>query len=391
MQTFIQSYKDSITHGQSEFERILKTILNKEISNDFNQFKNNHKVYTEPLLFALINGVPSPLQLEQIIFGYQEIQNRPKSLKLYFGKDELAYLPNHGYIKSKIKDAYAFANIQNGEITSISLNNHSVDFDFLPLHKICNNDFEIQVNECPVLNHLIEQQDDKKYILKQVTEKALETLKSALIQIQKLQPELYWAFKLTTKKFYLFHSDQYRSMATTSAHGVCFINVAEKSEEDIIFFLEDIAHQCGHVSYYAQTIDKQAYFTINPEVVTMTDLGNEGDLRNIYQAFHGLFTYTTIFSTLIAYAKSKTLTENEEFSFKGRLAFFLRKFTLDIQLFNHREIFTEEGWNYYQFFTSKHHEFINEYAPTIEHFDLSSQPYIFDLELFKAKNAKALV
>src|SRR2546426_2901954 len=106
--------------------------------------------------------------------------------------------------------------------------------------------------------------------------------------MRRATPALFDALHAVTRRIFLYNAELPTSFATMSAHGVAFLNV--KDDNDEVFFVDDLAHQCGHVLFNALTQEKER-FLARPADTPMRDFcHDQEDPRTLYSALHGLFT-----------------------------------------------------------------------------------------------------
>jgi len=75
--------------------------------------------------------------------------------------------------------------------------------------------------------------------------------------MRRATPVLFDALRSVTRRIVLYSADLPNSFATLSAHGVAFLNV--KDDNDEVFFVDDLAHQCGHIMFNALTQEKPRF------------------------------------------------------------------------------------------------------------------------------------
>src|SRR5262249_5907362 len=141
-----------------------------------------------------------------------------------------------------------------------------------------------------------------------------------------LAEELFFA----SRRIVLYRYERPYSFATLSAHGAIFLNVT--GENDEVFFVEDIAHQVAHVLFNALTLNKPRFLSIDPDTSLGTLHGNEHEPRTLYSAYHGLFTYIMIGSTLAALLDRAVFKGRQAHEAMGRLGLIFRKFAFDLAL-----------------------------------------------------------
>lgn len=190
----------------------------------------------------------------------------------------------------------------------------------------------------------------------------------------------------STRHVYLFHACQPHSFASLSAHGAMFLNVPNEADE--VFFLEDMAHQGAHVAFNAMTHDKARYFRVKPHLPMSELLGDAAETRSVYSVFHALYTYVLIADVLGAVLEAGVLDGRQTHELRGRLAYNLLKFRIDLQNLNQPSIFTAKGQLLYRRFMAHclHHSRRHEHV--VRGLDLSNQPYNFSYAHFVQSNLR---
>jgi hypothetical protein len=197
-------------------------------------------------------------------------------------------------------------------------------------------------------------------------------------------PDFWEEVAFVTRYIMLFRAHLPNSFATLSAHGAAFFNVTEDCDE--VFFLEDIAHQCGHVLFNAFTLQKERFLARDP-MTPLADLsGPPGETRKLYSAFHGLFTYTSIGRVLSTCLERQAFDDRQAHEALGRLGFVLRKFKLDLALLNQFSVFTPTGWRCYRIFSTVYDDLQGRYAPLVNPLDYGNQAYVFSYQRFDDRN-----
>ena len=210
-------------------------------------------------------------------------------------------------------------------------------------------------------------------------------LLSALKCIETNTPMFFDAIKHTTREFAIFDSNNYGSFAALHHFGTSFLNLAGQKQNDV-FFLEDIAHQSGHTIYYTLTHDSSKFLKPHQDSLLRDFTNHPSDKRNIYGAFHGLFTYTTILHCLNTALQNKWFKGEKAEDALARIGFYYKKFEQDLVFQGDSRILTGEGWQYYDMFQSGFTKIKKEYYHIIKFFDYSNQDYNFNFQKFQEVN-----
>lgn len=302
---------------------------------------DDDRIFLEPSLFCyFLSEIPQELKinLEQCLWGYISYEKRPSTLKVKSDIFGWINLPNQGYIKT----------------TSNTIS--TLDIDFIKEHIVANcyiPNSTIRLCLHPT-EHLTNQKENLRYEepIQISLEKHRNELESAVIFFQN-HLEYFWRqVEIVTREFVVFSSPDYYSFAGIMQHGTAYFNVENKQKSEV-FFIDDIAHQCGHIIFNTLTYDTQNYLKVPKDYPLNTFSPNPQEIRGVYGAFHGLFTYSTILRSLDVYLeKGLQLDYRLKHEALGRLGFYLRKFKYDLGLLRNSNIFTHAGSELFEEFNS---------------------------------------
>lgn len=208
-------------------------------------------------------------------------------------------------------------------------------------------------------------------------------LELALRQLRETSRELHRLLGIANRRVYFYKATGLNSFASIAFHGATFLNVPKHATKT--YFLDDYAHQGGHVVFNAATMNKEEYLAISPETPLREVGGPASDPRKVYAAFHGLFTYSTIVTALGN--KYCVSTNDDVHELRGRLAFTLLKFRVDLENLGDPGIFTLQGRRFYASFRDCYARTVERFRSELHGLNLSNQPYSFDYGLFLELNA----
>lgn len=202
---------------------------------------------------------------------------------------------------------------------------------------------------------------------------------------QNVTPDFLRLLKTTCRELVVFNSETQYSMAALSYYGVGFINVANETRKEL-FFVDDIAHQCGHVIFHALTLKVENFLKVHKDSPLKEFTYIDGESRTVYGAFHGLFTYTTILHCLDKCLDNSIFHENDKHETIGRLGFYMDKFQKDLEHMNDKRMLTNQGFEFYEMFLSGYKKIKKKYSSLLSSLDYKNQPYLFNYKLFQAIN-----
>ncbi len=333
-------------------------------------------IFLEPTLFCRFLSDIKPeekIPLVQSVLGYMPVQNWPKTILLKADILGLINLPNLGYIRAEPN-------------ATIDLETKQIAINIVPNQFIKNSTIRLCLHPT---DHLTFGQEGIVFDepIEQTLTKNTNSLYEATSFFQKHLPDFWQVLQSVTREFVVFSSSPaYHSFAGIMQHGTAYFNVENKTQT-AVFFIDDIAHQCGHIIFNALTLETDKYLKVPKDQPLNGFVEAPNETRGVYGAFHGLFTYTTILNGL-----DKVLDLENEFTDDlcheaiGRMGFYIQKFMMDLKSMGNTDILTEEGINYWKQFAEGCQYIAQKYGDILQPLDYSNQPYTFQYDLFKTLN-----
>lgn len=343
----------------------------------------NDEVFLEPALFAWLTSKRPALPLDQVLFGLSVVSRRPKSISVVTDGLGRAFLPGLGWVETGL--AYDQVTLHTDEHAHPG---YAIKAGTCPqavtklLHHGKTHGISLYERQHPLLRRFF--LDDSNLTDATPQSEFLTPIESALDLIRAMDSTVYRWITLTTKVIQLYSAHQPNSFATLSAHGAAFCNVDTNS--DAIFFVDDLAHQCGHIIFNAVTLQKYEYLSIEPHSPLSELVQRPDETRDVYSAFHGLFTYTLITRMMDHLLTSGDLSVCDAHHCRGRMAFYLGKFYTDLMNLQNPDIFSEKGKFLYVSFARCYEELRERHAHEVHDLDLSNQPYTFSSKNFITAN-----
>jgi hypothetical protein len=366
--------------NQNEIINTIKILIYKENRHLLEKVNfDDDNIFLEPLLFAYFNSKKSNFfpndMLKEILQGYF-LEKEEVEIKFSYNSSNVAYIPNIGYFN-------------NGEKKC-----------FDPIFIIENTQIELLKRPIKLLENIFRTNTDELINEKEIVidnnlfEKNINALTNAFKFIKENSPDQYKLIEENCKKVIMFKTNpnNINSFATINAHGIAFFNVYQ-DEYDEVFFVDDIAHQTGHIILTTFFYDKKAIFKIDEEQ-NIGRLLKINDNRSIHILLHAFYTYYTTFMCLDDCLKNNYFNEAQKKEAIARIGFYLNKCTLDIQIFDQiinnfkgiEFILTSKGIQIYLLIRSKYVEIFNKWNSTTKYFDYRNQAYNFTLKNFKELN-----
>jgi hypothetical protein len=362
---------------QTEIVDTIKLLMCKESSNLLDKLNlDDDNTFLEPLLFIYLNSKKDALfpkqMLNEILQGYH-LEKSEIKIKHSYNKENVAYLPKIGYFrKDEIKpfDTIIILPKTNFEV---------ITYQIINLKYIFRDFNNIVIDESKIIISKMLYEDNKK------------SLSSALSNIKQYSNNHYSLIEKCCKKIVLFKTDpkNTNSFATINAHGIAFLNVYQK-EYDEVFFIDDIAHQTGHIIMTTLSFKRKEYFLIDENENIKSITNNPKEYRSLYILFHALYTYYTTTLCLDNCLSNNCFDEKKTHEAEGRVGFYLIKYKLDLDSFmevaNHYNglemVLTKKAIFIFQMISEQFIQIRNKYYSTLKEFSYKNQPYNFTYKEF---------
>jgi hypothetical protein len=371
----------NIESNQTEIINTIKLLIYKENPSLLEKIDfDDDDIFLEPLLFfyfnyKIENSLPTEL-LAEFMQGFF-ISKEKLKINYSFFENEIAYLPKLGYFKKN--DPSFFEPTYIVDNTNIEVLKYSGNL----LRSIFKNSSDNVISGSDIIfdNSLFE--------------KNISYLTNAFLFIKEDSNDHFKLIEKCCKKILLFKTDpsNTNSFATIQAHGIAFLNVYQ-DKYDEVFFIDDIAHQTGHIILTTLFHNRKAIFKIDEEQ-NVEDLLKLKDHRTVYILFHALYTYYTTLLCLdnsLTNCKFNKLQEKEAI---GRIGFYLNKCGFDLNRFEKINIFyngienvlTEDGKDIYNLIIEQYLQISKKWQSIIKEFDYSNQTYNFTFKNFEKLNS----
>jgi len=365
---------------QTEIINIIKLLIYKENSKLLKKIDfDDDNVFLEPLLFTYFNcknnhNIPNEI-LHEIMQGYFVKRKEIKICSTY-NSNEFVYVPQIGYFKCG----------DDNFIESISIiKNTKIELLKYPI-KLLETIFKNPKGE------FIRKEDI--VINKSLIEKNINALTNAFNYIKENSPKQFELIELCCKKVLVFKTnpENTNSFATINAHGIAFLNVYQ-DDYDEVFFVDDIAHQTGHIILTTFFHDRKSIFKIDEEQI-LGDFLSKKDNRSIYVLIHAFYTYYATLICLDDCLKNNVFKESQEKEAIGRIGFYLKKCAKDFNNFDAitthfkgiDKVLTSTGIEIYSMIKDKYQEIYFKWNSKTKDFDYSNQTYNFAFKNFKERN-----
>lgn len=354
--------------NQTEITDVIKLLIYKENPDLLEKIDfDEDDIFLEPLLFAYFNSKKSNLfkkeMLEEIMQGSFK-ESETVKLEFSYNKNEVAYIPNIGHFKK-------------GENTP-----------YEPILKMW--DFEILKEVHPVMEryfieyykgHIV----NRNPLYNSVWQENHKELEKAILIIKEHLPKFYQELVFANRKIYLHDNPKILNFTTVETLGMLYFYVIGK--DNLLYFIEELIHQGSHNFLYYVVHNRKDYFKIDVDNLIMRDFTKqEWDYRNIYGAYHGLYTVAKRLECFDILLSNNVFSGKEKHELLGRLTDQFSRFRTGLELLNFDEVFTKKGQDFYFEYDTKCLNILKKYRILPSIFDLSNRDLDFRYEDFCTLN-----
>ena len=373
---------------ESYVERLFS--LNSDLTEKYVESLEGN-IFLDPHIVLKILYDPVPeVSLESLLLGYLKNQFFPEQIKLYTNQEGNTYIPRYGDILTDYPNQVIQASLKKNENKfHLTIAGKAISYQFRPINRL----YEI---DCEVLS-IFDPYFRDKFGFTRLDLKLDENLNRTCSQysaeldkaIGLIKEKNHWFFeliKIVMRKFLIHQIDDFRSCASLSSPGVSFIHV--KHGDDVVFFMEEVIHQCSHNLFYIAIKNGQECFNFDAKETRMSSLtGNTNDQRTAFGAFHSLFTLSNITLILPTYLDHKDLNAKQVFELKGRLSDNTKRFQTSLNEFHSIENqLTGLGKQILKHCNAVYDYVIQNYSNLVYSYDTSNQPYVFSFHKFLELN-----
>jgi hypothetical protein len=184
----------------------------------------------------------------------------------------------------------------------------------------------------------------------------------------------------------LFSGNDIDSFATTRLFGTALLRI--KCDESAGFFIEELAHQCGHILFAALTQEPATFYVLDPStpLAVATPIA---DYRTVDVLCHAVFTECAMCVCLGHSLEQSIDVSSLRNEMLGRLGFALRRLYADLRtLLTIQHVFTPKGQAWCQVFVHYLEYAVARWGRATAELHYHNQPYGFDVKAFRAANPR---
>lgn len=392
---FVHLIAHRATLGQEELALLIRALICR-VSPDLMERLDftDDRIFLEPTLFAFFHAEAPSVPLEQLLFGYMDDRRKPQRVRIASDAQGVAYLPNLGYLYT-LQPACEMSLHWEGSLPCswLELEGQRVPFRYRDILRIPGTmpgmGIELYRTCPPLFRDFFRDPQGRPVDSAHIDVAGIARAKSGQVRdacavIDTYASDYFASIRNNVRGILVYDAPHPYSFATLGAHGVAFLNARPSSSP--VFFVEDILHQCGHIIFNAATVNKGEVLALDPET-PLCDITDLDDYHgSLYEAFHGLFTQTSINTCLRHWSDSASLSGSHLHELRGRISDDMKRFAAAIHALQQRNFYTELGWDMFCHFRNTFVCLYQAQRELIERFDTSNQPYVFDYDKFLERN-----
>jgi HEXXH motif-containing protein len=338
--------------------------------------RSDDRTFLEPLLFAYLTGADEVLAPEQLVLSSLE-HGETMTVPVVANERGVVSVPGIGdWSTDRANARLQLRWAGNGRVSSLASTDGPVVSQFEPPVWIMGRDIDVCRYPHPLLTRLYVD-DDGLVVTPEVSEviaRHASQLARAFTILSEVFEEYAAIVRAVTRRVMLFHGPAPNSFASLAAHGMVFLNT--RPEDDEVFFVEDLLHQCGHVVFNAATPDQQRLFSIDPNTPIGAHTGVDDDTRSIYVLLHGVFTEAAMVDGMDRCLEADVFPSRQRHELQGRLAYALRRFAADLRYLLSAGVLAREGAALVAALVATYED-VSQRRRDLATLRLSNQPYAF--------------
>ncbi|GAA3630059.1 hypothetical protein [Flavivirga jejuensis] len=375
--------------GQKKLAEKIKFLIYKTAPDLFSYLDfNNDDTFLNPYLFTYFVCEEKSLTLEQILIKNLVAFSNENEIEVYVNKEGVIELPGIGYLQTDVTNTKLTLRTESfPDSFDLTQRGKEIKYKFEPSMFVLNREIELSFYNNPYLNYFLtgSSNADSKFEIPFFSKTYIKEIENSFILIKQHLPKYYSKLVKAVKRIVIYRHDMPFSFASLGCHGTIFLNVPKNSNE--IFFSEDLIHQGGHVIFNAISETKN-FMNISKETLMVNLNNNDRDTRNVFEVLHGIYTETWMNLFWNSCNEKNDFTQEMTFEMLGRFTYILTRFGYDLKGLSFENIFSSMGEELFKWFMDVYESIVNHNYKLISKYDISKQPYCFDLELFKKDNPR---
>jgi hypothetical protein len=353
-------------------------------------------IYLEPLLFAYFNHANRDqcATLPQLLYGYLDATARPASIPVVSTGDGVIYLPQIGYLKTSLPHARLDLVCNNG-VFCLEHDGQKVAYTFEERFMVADGQLEVYRYNHPLFapyympyDRWVNDLPPVAVDVEGAVKRHILHVERALAILKQYSPALYEEILATNRRITLFHNPAVNCFVTLEAHGAIFLTTIPDNDE--VFFVEELIHQCSHNAFNAILFDKASYFKIDVEHEILGEhLNKKSESRTLYSAIHGLYTVVKRYEVFDVLYSADVFRGRQKHEFLGRIGDLTKRLHTGLDDLNFDQVYTPKGFEMFQQLRQVGDEKAKRLQAVEDMFDFSNQPAEFSYAKFAELNPLA--
>jgi hypothetical protein len=392
-----ETFRQDIVNSRGIIADTMKVLLYNHATELFEGLDfDQDDIFLEPLLFAYFNhGHRDPcVTLEQLLFGYLDQRTRPARIPVMSDGNGVVYLPQIGYFKTGVQNAHLDLVCQNGAFR-LEKRYKNIPYTFEERLMVADGKLEVYRYNHPLFSPYYYLYDPWAKQLPPVEVEVEDTVKRhlpALIKafaiLKQYCPLFYDEILATNRSITLFHNPAVYCFVTMCIHGAIFLTTLPENDE--VFFLEELMHQCSHNTFNTLLFSKTDYFNIDVEREMLGEhLNKANETRTIYSALHGLYTVVKRYEGFNVLYHEDLFSGRQKHEFLGRIGDIRKRLNTGLDGLDFDKVYTPKGREVYELLKGVGDNMAGRLRAIDGVFDFSNQPGEFSYAKFSERNPLA--
>ncbi len=209
-------------------------------------------------------------------------------------------------------------------------------------------------------------------------------IKNSIRVLKSSSPRIFSQIDRVTDEVLIHISQKSNSFVSEKINGTIFLY--PKENPTLCYFIEELAHQGGHLILLAATNSSLDYFICEQSSYTKNHHTAESNSRNNYVILHSLFTLAMISNCLRDVLHSNLINNEEKLEALGRLLYASRRFEMDTISILQSNALNRKGLQLLKKISTSVKNNINEFKFTASKLNMKGHDYDFSFQTFMEMN-----
>jgi hypothetical protein len=389
-----QYLQQDVANGMGAIADTMKSLLYIQAPELFAMLDfERDEIFLEPLLFAYFNHTHGAAcaTLQQLLFGYLDSAARPARIPVISASNGVVYLPQIGYFNTAIADA-RFDLICENSVFRLEHAGQIVTYTFEGRLMVADGRLEVYRYNHPLFapyyvpyNHGVKDLPPVDVEVEEPVKRHLPHVERALAVLKRYCPLLYAEILATNRSIICFENPAVNCFVTLAIHGAIFL--ATIPDNDEVFFVEELIHQCSHNAFNAVLFDNTRFFKIDVEHEPLGEhLHKPNETRTIASAIHGLYTVVKRYEAFDALYTADIFKGQQKHEFLGRLGDLKKRLQRELDGLDFDKVYTPKGVEMHRLLRQTGDHMAQRLQTLDGVFDFSNQPSEFSYARFADLN-----